>query len=135
LLPTPDTDLATRFQDDALFESTSEPLAPLFDPEFESTAMWQLGTTYRGRDGLRQLWLDWLEPWETYYSHTEELVDAGEQVIVLSRSRGRRRDTKAEVEIVTGTVWEIPDGRVVRIDFDRERAFAAVGRTANESIN
>ena len=129
LIPPPDTDLVAFFRDDAIFETRRDALAPLFDPEFESVAMWQPGTTYRGRDGLRELWLDWLEPWETYHGQTEELVDAGEHVIVLSRARGRRRDTDAEVEIVTGTIWEVQNGRVVRIEFDRERAFAAVGRT------
>lgn len=129
LLPDPDLDLAALFRDDALFASTRDATSALFDPEFESTAMWQPGAKFRGRDGLRQLWLDWLEPWKSYYSRTERLIDADDRVVVVSRARGRRHDTEAEVEIITATIWEVRDGRVVRIDFDRDRAFAVIGRT------
>ena len=122
LFPAPETDLAALFRDDSLFETARQALEPLFDPEFESVAVWQEGKTYYGTEGLRELWLDWLEPWTTYFvNQLEELIDAGDYVVALERNRGRRQDTDVEVEIITGSVWEVRDGRVVRVEFSRNQ--------------
>jgi ketosteroid isomerase-like protein len=129
LMPPPGTDLAALFRDKALFEATSNAFESLFDPEFESVAVWQGGTTYYGVEGFRNLWLDWLEPWATYYSQVGELVDAGDRVLALARDRGRRFDTDGEVEIIAGSVWEVRNGRVVRVEFypDRHEVLEAAG--------
>jgi ketosteroid isomerase-like protein len=75
------------------------------------------------------LWLDWLNPWATYYNRVDELIDAGDRVVVLVRNRGRRHDMEAEVEIITASVWEFRDGRIVRAEFfgDRAEALEAAG--------
>jgi SnoaL-like protein len=129
LIPPPGTDLVALLRDDSLFEATREALAPLIEPDLESVAVWQEGKTYTGLDGFRQLWLDWLEPWATYHNQIDELIDAGDRVVALGRDRGRRHDTDAEVEIITGSVWEVRDGRLVRVAFSRDRkeALEAVG--------
>ena len=124
LMPPPDTDLAALFRDDSLFEAARKSLAPLIDPGFESVAAWQGGTTYTGIEGLRKLWLDWLEPWATYHSQVDELIDAGDRVVAFVRDRGHRYDTDAEVEIIPGSVWEVRDGRLVRLEFIADRADA-----------
>src|SRR4051794_28762908 len=38
----------------------------------------------RGAAGLREIWLDWLQPWESYTTGAKDYVDAGdERVLVL----------------------------------------------------
>jgi ketosteroid isomerase-like protein len=121
LIPTADTDFVALFRDDRLWSATAEALGPVFDAGFECEAVWQEGTTFRGVGGLRKLWLDWLEPWATYHAEVDEIIDAGHRVVALVRNRGRRHDMDAEVEIITGSVWEFRDGRVARAEFCRDR--------------
>jgi hypothetical protein len=131
LIPPPDTDIASLLRDEALFEQARTALEPLVDPAAESVAIWQGGgaTTYVGIDGFRKLWLDWLEPWATYHVHVDEVIDAGDRIVVLIRDRARRHDTEAEVELISGSVWEVRDGKVVRAQFcrSREEALEAAG--------
>jgi ketosteroid isomerase-like protein len=89
-------------------------------------AVWQGGSarTYVGIDGFRDLWLDWLEPWAIYHTHVEELIDAGDRVVVLIRDRARRPDSEAEVELISGSVWELRNARIVRVEFYGSRAEA-----------
>ena len=131
LIPPPDTDVASLLRDDSLFEQTRAALEPLIDPAVESVAVWQGGgaTTYIGIDGFRKLWLDWLEPWATYHVRVDEVIDAGDRIVVLIRDRARRHDTKAEVELISGSMWEVRDGKIVRVEFcgSREEALEAAG--------
>jgi SnoaL-like domain len=129
LIPTPDTDVAALFRDEDLFEAMKDALAHLLDPTFDSVAVWQGNRTYSGIEGFREMWLDWVQPWETYYVRVDEVIDAGDRVVVLIRDRARRHDMDAEVELIAGSVWTIRDGRLARVEFcgDREEALATAG--------
>jgi ketosteroid isomerase-like protein len=105
-------------------------LDPLIDPEVEAVALWEPGETrtYVGPEGLRRLWLDWLEPWSSYHVRVEKLVDRGDRVVALIRDVARRHDTDAEVEIKAGSIWTLEDGKVVKVEFSpREEALEAAG--------
>jgi hypothetical protein len=131
LIPSPDTDIAALLRDDDRFERIRAALEPLIDPAVESVAVWQGGAarTYVGVDGFRRLWLDWLEPWTSYHVQVDDLIDAGEKVVTLIRDRGRRPGADAEVTLVSGSVWQVRDGRVVRVEFfgSRDEALEAAG--------
>jgi hypothetical protein len=129
LIPPPETDLAPLFRDDELFWQTAGALEGVIDPEVESLANWMGGTRYVGVEGFRRLWLDWLEPWTSYHTQIEELIDAGDRVLALIRDHGERADTDAEIELTASSVWEIRERMIVRVAFytDREDAFAAAG--------
>jgi ketosteroid isomerase-like protein len=75
-------------------------------------------------EGFREMWLDWLQPWATYHVHVDEVIDAGDRVVVLVRDRARRHDVDAEVELISGSVWEVRDARIVRVEFCGDRAEA-----------
>jgi ketosteroid isomerase-like protein len=131
LIPPPEVDIAQLFRDDETFGQTVAALGSLIDPEVESVAVWQGGDarTFTGIEGFRQLWLDWLEPWDAYYTVVDEVIDAGDRVVVLIRDRARRRGSNAEVELVSGSAWRFRDGRIVPIEFfgSRAEALAAAG--------
>jgi hypothetical protein len=129
-IPAPDLDVASLFRDESRFAAAREALSPLFDPEFESVAVWQGGTTYSGVEGFRQMWLDWLQPWATYHVHVDEVIDAGDRVVVLVRDRARRHDVDAEVELISGSVWEVRNDRLARVEFcgNRDEALEAARR-------
>jgi ketosteroid isomerase-like protein len=128
--PSADTDLSEVLRDDAAWEALKQTLDPSFTND--CTFAW---VAYGGRierkglDGLRAGWLEWLEPWDSYTSQTEEVIDASDRIVVLVRERGRRRDTTAEVEMRAGGVCRLRDGKVASIDFyaSREEALAAAG--------
>jgi len=84
---------------------------------------------HRGLEGLRAVWLEWLEPWESYRVEIEELIDAGTDVIVLTRDYGRRPGMTAEVSILAAAVWTMQEGKVARANFypDRAAALEAAG--------
>jgi ketosteroid isomerase-like protein len=129
MIPPAEVDVAALFRDDRLFEATVKASEAVIDPEVESFANWQGGTRYTGVEGFRQLWLDWLEPWESYHVEVDEMIDAGDKVVCLIRDRGRRPEVDAEIEIRASSVWEIRDGKVVKVAFytDRAAAFEAAG--------
>jgi ketosteroid isomerase-like protein len=130
MLPDPDTDVANLFRDKRLFTSTIEALEGLLHPDLESVPAWRgTGTTYSGIDGFREMWIDWLEPWATYHVLVDEMIEAGDSVVVLVRDRGRRHDTNMEVELISGSVWTFREGQIARVEFyaNREELRAATG--------
>ena len=107
-----------------------ETIASLFHPDFEAVADTGVGwDSYRGLDGLRTLWLDWTEPWESYRTETEDVVDVGDQVLVLVRDYGRRYGMQTEVCMYGAAVWTVADTKVSRVVFysSRSEALGAVG--------
>ena len=108
LIPPPDADLASILRDDELFEATIDALASVLDPELESVAVWQGGTTYRGVQGFRDMWLDWLQPYVAYYTQVDEMIDVSDSVVVLVRDRGRLSDTEYEVDLMAQDTSKVP---------------------------
>jgi ketosteroid isomerase-like protein len=102
-----------------------------FDEEFETEFI--LGsrgpTSVRGLEGFIDGWRDWLEPYDSYYIEVEELIDAGEQVVSLSRVVGQTTRDGVAVEHRPAAVWSLRDEKIVRVRFflDREEAFEAAG--------
>jgi len=131
LQPGPHVDLAAMFRSDDAFRELAEANAPLLDSDFEGVFGVEEApeSSYVGIDGLRAVWIDWLAPWATYRTEIEELIDAGERVVVLVRDFGRREQSVQEVELITAAVWTVRDGKIARADFYRDRpsAFKAVG--------
>jgi ketosteroid isomerase-like protein len=130
MLPDPDTDIANLIRDERVFASTVEALEGLFHSDVESVPAWRgTGTTYSGIDGFREMWIDWLQPWATYHVQVDEMIEAGDSVVVLVRDRGRRHDMDAEVELISGSVWNFRDGKIARVEFygNREELREATG--------
>jgi ketosteroid isomerase-like protein len=119
LQPTPDTDLVTLFRDDAAFAALTEAVSPFLHEDFEVVGNAFVGLDARrvGLDGLRAVWLKWLDPWESYRVEIEDVVDAGDAAVVLFRDYGRRGGMAAEISLAGGTVWTVRDGKVARVAF------------------
>ena len=134
LQPGPDADIAAFFREEASLPALREAVAHLIHPDFEAgtaTGLQASGlkASYRGLDGLTELWLDWLEPWESYRTEIEDAIDLGDQVLLLVRDYGRRHGMESEVSLLGAALWTIADGRIVRAVFysDRAEALEAVG--------
>ena len=57
-----------------------------------------IGGVYRGIEGVRQFWREWLAAWETV-QFEYELMDAGDRVVALIDQRMRGRSTGIEVPL------------------------------------
>jgi ketosteroid isomerase-like protein len=134
LQPSPDTDLVALFRDEATAAALMEAISPFFHEDVEIVAPTFVagqGVRFVGLDGLRAGWLDWLDPWESYRVEIEDLIDAGDEVVVLPRDYGRRAGMAMEVSVVGAAVWTVRDGKVARVAFhlNRSDAFEAIGHS------
>jgi ketosteroid isomerase-like protein len=69
--------------------------------------------TRQGHHGVAMSVASWLETWEQHEIEAEEYIDAGDQVVVATRLRGRGRRSGADVETRYFAVWRLRDGRAV----------------------
>jgi uncharacterized protein len=89
--------------------------------------------TYHGREGVLQTWEDWTADFEDFEMDVEQLIDAGDRVVVGIVQRGRGRSSGAPVEGRFWLVYTLADAKIVRFDIfnDRLQALEAAG-LANE---
>jgi ketosteroid isomerase-like protein len=128
--PRPGSDICRLFRDEGSFARARASGSRFFTDDFESVIVFPGETrTYAGLAGLRQAWLDWLEPWATYRIGIDELLDVGDRVVVFDRDHARRGDVDKEVELVGATILTFRDGKVARWEFyvDRAEALEAAG--------
>jgi ketosteroid isomerase-like protein len=76
--------------------------------------------TYRGHDGMRRYFESFWDAMDEVQFEAEQLWDAGQAVVVALRLSARGRQTAILVEQRSAGVWEICDGKVIRI-----RAYAS----------
>jgi ketosteroid isomerase-like protein len=120
---------------DAVATDDTEAVLALYDSQAEfdmsrSPVRTFLGrTVYRGREGVRSMFRERYEAWETIEDDLEELIDAGERVISVVTTRGCGRVSGAEVELQHAGLWTLHDGRIVRVEWlpSREAALEAAG--------
>ena len=88
-----------------------------------------VGGIYRGHDGLRRFFRDWNEAWDIVEYDQEPLIDAGDYVVSVVRTRGRGRTSGLEINALSTAVWTVRRGKVVRVVWfpTREEALDAVG--------
>jgi ketosteroid isomerase-like protein len=80
---------------------------------------------YMGHEGLREFFRERREALADAEDTCDELIDAGDHVIVVGTIRGRGRASGIEVELKGGAgLWTIRDGKVVRVAFFPTRAEA-----------
>ena len=129
-------DFTAFARDDDMWAAWAEAV-PFLHQDVESVARDPVvgGTSYLGLDGLRAMWLDWVAPWVTWRAAVEEVIDLGDQVLVLGRAFGLLEGGRAEVEATVASVWTVRDGKIARIEYYSKRAEAleAVGLSEQDA--
>ena len=123
-------EVTALFRDEELWASFKTAVEPALHPDCRfAWVAWGQRLEREGLEGLREGWLDWFAPWESYISEVEDILDAGDTVVVLARDRGRRADSEAEVKMQPASVLCITDRKLRWADFyaNRDEAFEAVG--------
>ena len=109
----------------------------LYDPEIEWDASRMVvglpdaAGVYHGHEGVRAYWRNWLSAWSDLDFEIQDVVDAGDAVVALSRNQrqwGRHSGIVTEVQPY-GLVFTIRDGKVVRWRAypDQDSALEAAG--------
>jgi len=84
-------------------------------PEFPDTG------TYLGPKGIREYTRGFLEPWSSITIEAEEIIPAGDSVVVAVRQRGEGDASGAVTEFRYFHVWTFRGGRAIRLETIRER--------------
>jgi ketosteroid isomerase-like protein len=110
---------------DGLLESFVAP-----DVEWRTTPQVMFGGTHRGIDEMRERMTDWTGPFEEFTTEVEEMIDAGDHVVVRHRMHGRGRDSGVEVDLRLWQLVTVRDGKLVRMyDYSsRDEALAAAAQ-------
>ena len=69
---------------------------------------------YRGYDGIRRFWTQFLSAWDEYGVQVDELIDAGDQVVAVLRLSGRTNGL--QVDEARSSLLTLRDRRIVRIE-------------------
>ena len=107
-----------------------------YDPDIEWDASKQglivdaIGV-YRGHDGVREYWREWLSAWKDIEFEVEGILDGGDDVVALIRNQrqwGRHSGIETEVPPY-GLVFTFRETKVIRWCAypDRETALEAAG--------
>jgi len=71
--------------------------------------------THRGHDGVKALMAEWFGAFEDLSVDVEELIDAGDRVVVLLLLRGRARGSAHEVHMSETHVLRMRAGKVTEV--------------------
>jgi ketosteroid isomerase-like protein len=87
-------------------------------PDVQWVEMPSLGpdaSTYTGTEELREAVQSWTEKWSEYETEVSRYAQAGDEVVVLSRERGRGVVSGVKAERELGQVFTLRDGKIVRV--------------------
>jgi len=131
LQPHPDTDLIELVTDDDQARRWRETNESLFDPGIQIVFHYpgMAPVTFLDLTGLRSAWQNWLRRWVYYRVEIEDVIDVGDQVVVLHSDYARRTEGADQVVRRSAAVWSVRGGHVSRVEFYLRRAEAlkAVG--------
>jgi ketosteroid isomerase-like protein len=77
--------------------------------------------TYLGRDGIGEYTRGFLEPWTHITIEAEEIIPAGDSVVVAVFQRGEGDASGAVTEFRYFHLWTFRGGRAIRLETIRER--------------
>jgi ketosteroid isomerase-like protein len=88
-------------------------------------------STYHGHQGVREAAGDMLDVFGALRAEPEQLIDAGDRVVVLFRWRGHGKGSGVSLDLVgeQAAVFTMRNGRAIRADWyiDRTKALEAAG--------
>ena len=101
----------------------------LCDPDIVVRDPQRTGATFRGPDGLRPFFAEWMENWEEYRSVPVELTEIEGEILVHANQTGKGKLSGIEINQDLFVVVRISDEKFVeyRIYTHREDALASIG--------
>ena len=84
---------------------------------------------FHGPAGVVEEAKRWEEMWTDYHFEVQDLVDAGDKVVLLYRQVGKAKESGIAVEERAAWVYTLREGKITRVEMfqDRETALRAAG--------
>jgi ketosteroid isomerase-like protein len=100
-------------------------LSPIAGGEHESVGLDDMGRTIK----------EWMQSWEQVTNVAEQIIDAGDRVVVIAEWRGRGKVSGAFAKWRHGAVWTLRDGKVISLISytDPTDALKAVGLSEQDA--
>ena len=102
-----------------------------YDPgvEFDVSSARPEGGVFYGHGGMLEGVQAWVERWAEYRFEVEEIIDAGDRVLMIIRESGRGEGSGVEVTQHTFWLQTMRNDKIVRAELfnDRNQAFEAAG--------
>ena len=115
-------------------EGDIEGIVEVTHPEFEMKLIGGFadiagGSSFSGHAGVRRFFTDWFATFETVRLDHEKFIEAGENVVSVSKLKATVAGSPAPVELLFGIVWGFKEGKVVQYDgyYEPREALDAVG--------
>jgi ketosteroid isomerase-like protein len=93
------------------------------DPDFSFHSHWA-GRVFKGIPGTREWVSDTRETWDDYAQEVEEIVDLGDDVLVVGRASARGAGSGVPVTQEFAVIWSFEGQRAVRAQSFPSRAAA-----------
>lgn len=93
------------------------------DPDFSFHSHWA-GRVFKGIPGTREWVSDTRETWDDYAQEVEEVVDLGDDVLVVGRASARGAGSGVPVTQEFAVIWSFEGERAVRAQSFPSRAAA-----------
>jgi ketosteroid isomerase-like protein len=89
------------------------------------------GGVSRGREALNETVMLWVSSWDLYEEEIDEIREFGERVCIAATQRGRAKGSGLELANRFGSLYEVTDGLITRIEMFKTpaEAFEAAQRT------
>ena len=120
-------DAAARRDADAAFELYAEDI--VWDVSATKVTTFRDRPVYHGHEGVREVWREGLAIFADITNEVEEMIDAGDRVLVVVREREVGRSSGVPVTASHLAVWTLARGMIVRLQVfdDRDEAMKAAG--------
>jgi ketosteroid isomerase-like protein len=82
--------------------------------EWDVTTVLPQGGSWRGREGAGEFFQGLGEAWADFSVEVEQLIDGGDEVVVIGRAAGLLRDSNRAAGYTFVHVHTVQDGQVVR---------------------
>jgi uncharacterized protein len=111
-------DLFGRGEMEAVLQYVDPAIETIEGPEIPGSA------SYRGHAGLAEAYRHWAGQWNDFRVDLEELIDAGSDVVAITRHHGTGRASGVTVAALVAYIFTVRDGKLARMRIFNTRSEA-----------
>ena len=111
------------------FEHDTDTFLELAHPQIEWAPFEENHTVFHGVEGAERVRAGWLEAWAEHHIEIEEIIDAGDDLVVAMHLVGRGKGSGVEADVRLYPHIKLRDGKAVYVfEYEnRAEALKAVG--------